>query len=138
METLSSKSALRDAHGKKMREGTPAMRYFNRTRLRGGKMMSRKDAVTLASRTLAILLTVWALTDVSYLPERVHSFLHYLNHPPASSTAIEYGRHYYLFQLGFLVTRVVGYSLLARWLYKGGPEIEELLLPEPEEHTADH
>jgi hypothetical protein len=52
-------------------------------------MIARKDAVTLASRTLATLLTVWALADVSYLPERAHSFLHYLNHEPASSTAIE-------------------------------------------------
>jgi hypothetical protein len=98
--------------------------------------MSRKDAVMLASRTLATLLTVWALAEVSYLPEYLHSFLHYLNHAPPSSTAIEYGRHYYLFRLGFLVTRIVGFSLMARWLYKGGPEIEELLLPEPEEHAA--
>ena len=28
--------------------------------------MSRKDAVLLASRTLAVLLIVWALTDLSY------------------------------------------------------------------------
>jgi hypothetical protein len=101
-------------------------------------MISRKDAVTLASRTLAVLLTVWALTDVSYLPERLHSFLHYLNHEPASSSAIEYGRHYYLIGLGFLITRIVGFSLMARWLFKGGPEIEELLLPDPEENAAGH
>lgn len=61
------------------------MRYFIRTRFRGGKMISKKDAVTLASRTLATLLTVGALADVSYLPERVHSFLHYFNHEPASN-----------------------------------------------------
>jgi hypothetical protein len=46
-------------------------------------------------------------------------------------------RHYYLLILGFLLTRIVGYSLMARWLYKGGPEIEELLLPaEPEVSTS--
>jgi hypothetical protein len=95
--------------------------------------MSRKDAVMLASRTLAVLLTVWALSDVSYLPERLHSLLHYLNHEPASPAAIECERHYYLIQIGFLVTRIVGYSLLAMWLYKGGPEVEELLLPGSEE-----
>ncbi|HEY6371802.1 MAG TPA: hypothetical protein VIX37_14575 [Candidatus Sulfotelmatobacter sp.] len=92
--------------------------------------------MTLASRTLATLLTVWALADVSYLPERVHSFLHYFNHEPASSTAIEYGRHYYLIQLGFLVARIVAFSLMARWLYKGGPEIEELLLPKAYEENS--
>lgn len=91
--------------------------------------MSRKDAVVLASRTLAVLLTVWALTEVSHLPGTVHSFLNYLNHEPSSSPGVEYMRHSYLITLGFLITRIVGYSLMAMWLYKGGPEIEELLLP---------
>jgi hypothetical protein len=97
-------------------------------------MISRKDAVTLASRTLAVLLTVWALADLSYLPGRLHSFLHYGT--PSSTAATQYLRHYYLIEVGFLVTRVIGYSLMARWLFKGGLEIEELLLPEPEENAA--
>lgn len=98
--------------------------------------MSRKDAVTLASRSLATVLIVWTLGEVSYLPSRLHSYLHYLNHEPASS-GIDYLRHYYLIELGFLVVRIVGYSLMARWLYQGGHEIEELLLPsESEENVA--
>ena len=98
--------------------------------------MSKRDAVVLASRTLATLLIVWALTEVSHLPGALQSYLHYLNHEPSSS-GVEYMRHYYLLILGFLLTRIVGYSLMARWLYKGGPEIEELLLPaEPEVSTS--
>jgi hypothetical protein len=91
--------------------------------------MSRKDAVMLASRTLAVLLTVWALTDVSYLPGSLHSFLHYLYDERPGTPGVSYMRHYYLMSLGFLITRIVGYSLMARWLYRGGAEIEELLLP---------
>jgi len=91
--------------------------------------MSRKDAVVLASRTLALLLTVWALSEVSYLPERVNSFIYYSHSPSPPSASAEYLRHYYLIQIGFLCARLVGYSLMARWLYKGGPDIEELLLP---------
>jgi len=68
--------------------------------------MSKKDAVMLASRTLATLLIVWALSDVSYLPERLHSYLRYLSQP--ASSGIDYLRHYYLIELGFLVTRIVG------------------------------
>jgi hypothetical protein len=98
-------------------------------------MISRKDAVVLASRTLAVLLTVWALNDLSYLPGSLNSFLHY-GSQVTPSTATQYWRHYYLIGLGFLVTRIVGYSLMAMWLYKGGPEIEELLLPESEEQVA--
>jgi hypothetical protein len=41
--------------------------------------MSRKDAVVLASRTLALLLTVWALAEAGNLPASLHSFLRYMN-----------------------------------------------------------
>jgi hypothetical protein len=105
------------------------MRYFNRIVIEGGNVMSRKDAVVLAARTLAALLSVWALTDVSYLPERLHPFVYYLSQEATSSASREHFRHYYLIGLGFLVVRIVGYSLMARWLYKSGPEVEELLLP---------
>jgi hypothetical protein len=101
--------------------------------------MSRKDALVLASRTLALLLTVWALGEASGLPESLHSFLRYINQEPGSSTGIQYLRHYYLIRLGFLVTRIVGFSLMARWLYKGGPEVEELLLyPAPQENAVQN
>jgi hypothetical protein len=92
--------------------------------------------VVLASRMLALLLAVWALSEASYLPERLHSFLRYMNQEPGSSTALQYWRHYYLIVLGFLVTRIVGFSLMARWLYKGGPEVEELLSQTPAQEKA--
>jgi hypothetical protein len=98
--------------------------------------MSRKDAVLLASRTLAVLLTIWALTDGSYLPERVHSFLRYLNYEPVASNSIQYWRHYTLIALGFLIIRIIGYSLMAVWLFKCGSDVEELLLPTEREGNA--
>jgi hypothetical protein len=91
--------------------------------------MSRKDAVWVASRTLAVLLTVWALTDLSYLPGAVYSYLRYASDELGSSPSVEYWRHSHLIALGFLVTRIVGYALIAGWLHKGGPEVAELLLP---------
>ena len=99
--------------------------------------MSRKDAVLLASRVLALLFIVSALIEVSYLPERLHSFLRYVNQEPASSTAIQYWRHYHLIALGFLITRIVGFSLMALWLRKCGPEVEALLLPPEREEIVD-
>jgi hypothetical protein len=88
--------------------------------------MSRKDVLLLASRGLAVLLTITALAEISYLPEFLNSFLRYRDAPGSSL------RSYYLIRTGFLVVRIVGYSLAARWLFKGGPEIEELLLPASE------
>jgi hypothetical protein len=90
--------------------------------------MSRKDAVLLASRSFAVLFTVWALNEVSALPERLQAFLYYVDHLQGSNT-IQYWRHYELISLGFLITRIVGFSLMAMWLRKCGPDVEELLLP---------
>ena len=111
----------------------PGMRYFAvmleclcREKAR---IMSRSDAVVLGARVLAVLLIVWALSSVSYLPESVFSYLRYTNQFPTSSSGGVYWRHYHLISLGFLIARIVGYSLMARWLYRGGPDIEELLLP---------
>jgi hypothetical protein len=41
--------------------------------------MSRKDAVVLASRTLALFFVVSTLAEASYLPEYLHSFHYYIN-----------------------------------------------------------
>jgi hypothetical protein len=95
--------------------------------------MSRRDAVVLASRTLAVLLTVWALEELSYLPETIQSFLRYV-HPETVNA--EHLSHYYLLRLGFMLTRLIGFSLIARWLYQGGPDIAELLLPSAIEDTT--
>jgi hypothetical protein len=94
----------------------------------GGDFMSRKDGVLLASRTLALLLTIWALAEAANLPGSAYSFLRY-NSDNLGSTATLYWRHYHLIGMGFLITRIVGFSLIARWLYKGGSEVGELLLP---------
>jgi hypothetical protein len=101
--------------------------------------MSRKDAVVLASRALAVLFVVWALGEASYLPERLHSLLHYVDEETGPATFIDYRRHYYLISLGFLLVRVVGFSLMARWLYKGGTDVEELLSgATPQETSAQN
>lgn len=101
--------------------------------------MSRRDFVVLASRTLAVILTILVLAEISYLPECVQSFLHYLRYETTSSTNmayLDYMRHYYLLRLGFLITRIVGYSLMAMWLRKSGPGVEELLLPQEEREMS--
>ena len=91
--------------------------------------MSKKDAVFIASRTLAFLFVVWALAEVTYLPAFVHTYLHYENLQSGSPASVSYLQHYYLLRTCFLIVSIAGYFLIARWLYKGGPEVEELLLP---------
>lgn len=98
--------------------------------------MSRKDGVVIASRVLSVFFTVWALGEVTYLPEFLHSYLHYADPEVVPSAYIHYMHHYYLLRVGFLVTRIIGYFLMARWLYKGGPGIEELFLPSAPEQAV--
>lgn len=89
--------------------------------------MSRRDAIVLASRLLAVLLSVWALTEVSYLPAAVFSYLHYAE--GATLWSVQYWRHHYLLTLGFIIARIVGFSLMSMWLFRCGPDVEELLCP---------
>ncbi len=101
--------------------------------------MSKQEGVVIASRALAVLMTVWALVDVSYLPEHVQSFVHYMYYERTPSTNLQYlqyMQHTYLISLCFLMARLIGYSLLAWWLFKGGPEVSELLLPSSDEQQV--
>jgi hypothetical protein len=94
--------------------------------------MSREDAVVLASRTLAVLVTLWVLTDISYLPGYALSFRHYAEHEvtaPTNAAYWQYWSHHYLVDMSFLITRIIGLSLMARWLFRGGTEVARLLLP---------
>jgi hypothetical protein len=84
--------------GKKMRDRPPTMRYFSRTQFARREDHVKERRHGAGQQHAALLLTVWSLTDVSYLPERLHLFLHYLNHEPASSGAFEYGRQCYLYR----------------------------------------
>jgi hypothetical protein len=90
--------------------------------------ISRREAVVLGSRLLAILLSVWALSALSSVPETAYAFIRYAE-GPMTNGASEYWKHHYLMVLGFEITRVIGYSLMAAWLFRSGPDIEELLLP---------
>jgi hypothetical protein len=111
------------------------MRYFNA--FAAGGFMSRKDAVLIASRTLSLFFTVWALAGLSYLPEFLNSYRYYATTSSGSVAYVQNMQHYYLLGTCFLIVRIVGYSLLARWLYKAGPEVEGLLLPKESCEAAE-
>lgn len=98
--------------------------------------MSKQEAIVVAGRALAVLMTVWALSAVSYLPEYVQAYLHYAYYESTASTNVryvQYMQHSHLIDLCFLIARIIGFSLLARWLFKGGTEVNELLLPSSNE-----
>jgi hypothetical protein len=74
----------------------------------------------------------------SVLSARVFEFVSPLPRAGLSTTAyVQSMQHYYLLSLGFLLTRIIGDFLMARWLHKGGPAIEELFLPSVRGNATD-
>lgn len=97
--------------------------------------MSRKEAVLLVSRALAIIQFVNAMLEITYLPVRFMSLLHHAREVsvlalPASD---DFWRGYYCIDIAFLLLRVVALLLLTFVLWNCGPWIERVLLPKREE-----
>src|ERR1700757_1232176 len=91
--------------------------------------MQRKDLVLLFSRTFALILTSWALAEVSYLPERLFTLAHHISQGSVLAR-YDYWSSYHLVVASFLVVRVFGLLLAARLFWKCGPRIQALFSPQ--------
>jgi hypothetical protein len=96
--------------------------------------MSRKEAILLVSRALAVIQFVTAMLDVTYLPEWFVSFAHHSARASLMST-IDYDS--YLTNLDrvhlvFLLLRIAGEAIFAIVLWNCGPWVESHLLPKSE------
>jgi len=97
--------------------------------------VSRRDAILLISRALAVVEFVNALVEITYLPVRIMSFLHHERQVSVlvvSATDAFY-RSYYAVDIAFLFARCIGLLLLAWVLWHCGPWVEQVLLPKREE-----
>jgi hypothetical protein len=96
--------------------------------------MDQKAAVLLVSRALALLQGICALIEASYLPERIHSYLHYAR---AAAEAGVPGSALYLVNsyrvtVAFLFVRIAIYLALAMVFWKCPYWVESSLMPERE------
>lgn len=98
--------------------------------------MSREEAIVLASRTLAVLMMVWALGEVCALPQALILYTRYLHLGPFPTESAQHWRQYYTVEIGFLITKILGFALLARWLFRGGPEVAALMMPTTQSEIA--
>lgn len=96
--------------------------------------MPRKEGVLLASRALSIIFGVFALEEVTYLPERLFAFLHYTKDSKLLEAASRsmYLPTLYRVEVGSLFVRIAIYLLLAVAFWNCRPWIERILLPERE------
>jgi len=88
----------------------------------------------LASRALALLYFTSALSDVTYVPERLFALSHYWNQNSAL-LGHNYATNDYLIIIASLVLRILVYLLIAFLLWRCGPRVERLFSP-PQEGKA--
>jgi hypothetical protein len=93
--------------------------------------MSRKEAVILVSRALAMIQLISALIESSYLPDRFVSLYHYTIriNGSAVSQPDNYLRSYYQLAIAFIFARIAILLFFAFIFWNCGPWIEQKLLP---------
>lgn len=96
--------------------------------------MTKKEAVLLVSRALAIIQIVTALEAITYLPERFISLFH---HAQAESVLEPFKIDRYFQTLDrvgmtLMLVRILGLLVLAFIFWNCGPWVERILLPRQE------
>ena len=84
--------------------------------------MTTKQATTIASRAVATYLIAWVLSDATYLPGLVYSFIHYV------SVSGTFGSNLDAISLSFHAVRICVLLLAAQWFLRAGPSVHEFLL----------
>jgi hypothetical protein len=99
-----------------------------------GKWMSRREAILLVSRALAVMQLIGVLFEVTYLPERFLSLQHHATGPSVLSVSSYdvFWAGYYRVAIGALLLRILIGLLLAVVFWNCGPWIERLLLTDRE------
>jgi hypothetical protein len=92
-------------------------------------LMSRKEVVLLVSRALAVIQFVSAVLEITYLPERLLSFVHYVGFTGGSAMPGDYAATHYRVEIGFLFARIIFELVLTVVFWNCGPWVERTLLP---------
>lgn len=97
--------------------------------------MSTKEAVTIASRALAVYLLFWLLSDVTYLPSNLFSLWHHRNVLGATEWTT-YLRDSEVISLSFRLLRMVALFFAVQWFYRSGPGVQGYFLASSDEETT--
>lgn len=102
--------------------------------------MSRKEAVLLVSRALAVIQLITAFLEITTLPYRLISLHHYtdrINRSVATEGDFYFKSHDHV-EIAFMFARIAGLMLFAFLFWKCGPWIESILLPKGEPPAAEN
>ena len=93
--------------------------------------MTKKEAVMIAARVIAVYFFFWALDCLSFLPERFLSLAHYAH----SGSVLLLWRDSYLFNLylteaALSALKAILLFMAGLWFYRNGAGVQRLLLGE--------
>src|SRR5690349_8518573 len=88
--------------------------------------MSKKEMVFVVSRAFALLLIIWALLDLSYLPEHLFRLYHHARQQSVLTTPRDYWANYYLLGTATVVLRVIVQLVASAAFWRCGPRIQAL------------
>jgi hypothetical protein len=97
--------------------------------------VSTKEAVTIASRALAVCLLFWFLSDLTLLPSNLFSLWHHRNMLGANEWTI-YLRDSEVISQSFRLLRMVALFFAVQWFYRSGPTIHQYFMASPDEETS--
>jgi hypothetical protein len=97
--------------------------------------VSKKEAVTIASRTLAVYFLFWFLDDLTYLPSSLHSLWHHRN--MLSTEWTTYLRNSDVISISFRLLRMVGLFFAVQWFYRAGPAVQGYFLDSADEPAVE-
>ena len=99
--------------------------------------MSKRDAILLVSRGLAVIQLISALLEATYLPGRVYSLSHHSRvlQTVGSSEATVYFWTDDRISIAMLFLRIIVLLIFAAVLWNCRPWVEQLLCPATPDHS---
>jgi hypothetical protein len=97
--------------------------------------VSTKEAVTIASRALAVYLLFWFLSDLTYLPSNLFSLWHHRSMLGATEWTT-YLRNSDIISISFRLLRMAGLFFAVQWFYRSGPSVQGYFLDSPDGEPA--
>lgn len=96
--------------------------------------MTREELVFPFSRLFSLLLSTWALVEVSYLPERLFALSRHINERSVLATH-DYWSTYYSIATVSLAVRIAALLLAAVLFWQCGPRVQALFSERQEQTT---
>jgi hypothetical protein len=97
--------------------------------------VSKKEVVTIVSRSLAVYFLFWFLSDLTYLPSNLFSLWHHQN-VLGTTDWTTYLRDSDMLSLSFRLFRLVALFFAVQWFYRAGPAVQGYFLDSMDDEPA--